>query len=67
MGKILESMVATVADPEPSVLVETKVVDDPEPELEVEESGQKLLSWHHCKKRFHRDPQKLKSFLLRLL
>jgi len=38
MGKILESMVAKVADPEPSVIVETEVVDNPEPEPEVKES-----------------------------
>jgi len=34
MGKILESMAAKIViDPEPLVFVETKVVEEPEPEL----------------------------------
>ena len=39
MGKILESMTVKIADPEPPVLVEIKVVNDSEPEPEVKESG----------------------------
>ena len=49
MVKILESKaIEVVKDPK----LESEVNDKPE-------SGKKLLSWCHCKKRFPHNPQKL--------
>ena len=44
MGKIVENMAIEGADPKPPAIVEIVVVDDSEPELEVEESGSKVIA-----------------------
>ena len=43
VGKILENMTAKGVDPEPPTLVETEVIENLEPELEVEESGSEVV------------------------